>query len=93
MAKSSTFPARTPRCCPHRADPGPGREQGRFTHEVDALDVHMLISSYCVFRVANRHTFKTIFGRDLADPALRGHYRTMLGDLVVAYLTELDDDP
>jgi AcrR family transcriptional regulator len=70
-----------------------GREQGRFTRVVDALDVHMLISSYCVFRVANRHTFKTIFGRDLTDPALRDRYRTMLGDLVVAYLTELDDDP
>jgi AcrR family transcriptional regulator len=70
-----------------------GREQGQFTREVDALDVHMLISSYCVFRVANRHTFNTIFGRDLADPALRDRYRTMLGDLVVAYLTELDDDP
>ena len=70
-----------------------GRGQGRFRREVDALDVHMLISSYCVFRVANRHTFKTIFGRDLTDPALRDRYRTMLGDLVVAYLTELDDDP
>ena len=70
-----------------------GREQGRFAREVDALDVHMLISSYCVFRVANRHTFNTIFGRDLADPALRDRYRAMLGDLVVAYLTELDDDP
>jgi TetR/AcrR family transcriptional regulator len=70
-----------------------GREQGRFVRAVDALDVHMLISSYCVFRVANRHTFKTIFGRDLTDPALRDRYRAMLGDLVVAYLTELDDDP
>jgi AcrR family transcriptional regulator len=70
-----------------------GRAEGRFTREVDALDVHMLISSYCVFRVANRHTFKTIFGRDLTDPTLRDRYRTMLGDLVVAYLTELDDDP
>jgi AcrR family transcriptional regulator len=69
-----------------------GRAQGRFRREVDALDVHMLISSYCVFRVANRHTFNTIFGRDLADPALADRYRTMLGDLVVAYLTELDDD-
>ena len=69
-----------------------GRAQGRFRREVDALDVHMLISSYCVFRVANRHTFNTIFSRDLADPALADRYRTMLGDLVVAYLTELDDD-
>ena len=70
-----------------------GRAQGRFRREVDALDVHMLISSYCVFRVANRHTWKTIFDRDLTDPALADRYRTMLGDLVVAYLTELDEDP
>ena len=70
-----------------------GRAQGRFRREVDALDVHMLISSYCVFRVANRHTWRTIFGRDLTDPALADRYRTMLGDLVVAYLTELDEDP
>jgi AcrR family transcriptional regulator len=70
-----------------------GRAQGRFRREVDALDVHMLISSYCVFRVANRHTWRTMFDRDLTDPALRDRYRTMLGDLVVAYLTELDEDP
>jgi AcrR family transcriptional regulator len=66
---------------------------GQFRDDVDALDVHMLISSYCVFRVANRHTWRTIFGRDLTDPAFRDRYRTMLGDLVVAYLTELDEDP
>lgn len=64
-----------------------GREQGTFTRSVDAVDVHMLISSFCVFRVANRHTFGTLFERDLTDPALRTHYRTMLGDLLIAYLT------
>jgi TetR/AcrR family transcriptional regulator len=47
----------------------------------------MLISSFCVFRVANRHTWSTLFGRDLLDPAARERYRTMLGDLVVDYLT------
>ena len=28
-------------------------------------DVHMMISAFCVFRVANQHTFGTIFDRDL----------------------------
>ena len=64
-----------------------GRAQGSFTREADAVDVHMLISSFCVFRVANRHTWGTLFGRDLLDPATRERYRTMLGDLVVDYLT------
>ncbi len=64
-----------------------GRAEGVFHREVDALDVHMLISAFCVFRVANRHTFAAIFGRDLTDRSRRGRYRQMLGDLVVAYLT------
>ena len=46
-----------------------------------------MISSFCFFRVANRHTFGALFGRDLVAPARREHYRTMLGDMVIAYLT------
>ncbi|MFF9277176.1 TetR/AcrR family transcriptional regulator [Streptomyces griseosporeus] len=64
-----------------------GRESGRFRADVDAVDVYALISSFCFFRVANRHTFRALSGRDLADPARREHYRTLLGDMVVAYLT------
>ncbi|WP_027344999.1 TetR/AcrR family transcriptional regulator [Hamadaea tsunoensis] len=63
-----------------------GREQGVFRPGCDAIDLHMMISSYCFFRVANRHTFGAIFDRDLVDPAERGHYRTMLGDMVVRFL-------
>ncbi len=65
-----------------------GRADGVFTRDADALDVHMLISSFCVFRVANRHTWETLFGRDLLDGALHEHYRQMLGDIVVAYLRD-----
>lgn len=64
-----------------------GRAAGRFRDDVDALDVHMVISSFCVFRIANRHTFNAIFDRDLLDPSRRGHYRRMVGDLVLDYLT------
>jgi AcrR family transcriptional regulator len=64
-----------------------GRKEGTFRRDVDAVDVHMMISAFCVFRIANRHTFGTLFDRDLADPALREHYRTMLGDMVVDYVS------
>jgi AcrR family transcriptional regulator len=63
-----------------------GRAEGVFRREIDAVDLHMVISSYCVFRVANRHTFGAIFGRDLTDPGRRDHYRQTLGDLVVELL-------
>lgn len=65
-----------------------GWEAGVFRDDVDPLDVHMLISAFCVFRTANRHTFHAIFKRDLLDPGRREHYRTMLGDLVVDYLVK-----
>jgi AcrR family transcriptional regulator len=64
-----------------------GRAEQAFRRDVDPIDVHMLISSFCVFRVANRHTFRTLFDRDLSDPERRDHYRRMLGDMVVDYLS------
>ena len=64
-----------------------GRTSGAFTRDVDAVDLHMMISAFCVFRVANRHTFGAIFDRDLTSPALHDHYREMLADMVVGYLT------
>jgi AcrR family transcriptional regulator len=63
-----------------------GRADDVFRRDVDAVDVHMMISAFCVFRVANRHTFGTLFDRDLADPGLRERYREMVGDMIVAYL-------
>lgn len=64
-----------------------GRAAAVFRSDVDPLDVHMMISSFCVFRTANRHTFNAIFERDMLDPGRREHYRRMLGDMIVSYLT------
>lgn len=64
-----------------------GREEGVFRTDVDALDVHLLISSYCFFQVSNQYTFGYLFGRDLLDPSRRDHLRGMIGDVIVAWLT------
>ncbi|MGW0087208.1 TetR/AcrR family transcriptional regulator [Streptomyces sp. NPDC003393] len=64
-----------------------GRESGLFTADVDAVDLYAMINSFCFYRVANRSTFGALIGRDLVDPARRDHYRAMLGDTVIAYLT------
>jgi AcrR family transcriptional regulator len=64
-----------------------GEAEGVFRRHPDPVDVHMMISSFCVFRLAHRHSFGALFGRDLMDPGLRGRYRTMVGDMVVDYLT------
>ncbi len=63
-----------------------GYASGTFTRRVDAIDLHMMISAFCVFRVSNQHTFGVIFDRDLTSPDLRDRYRKMLADMVVSYL-------
>ncbi len=64
-----------------------GREQGLFRADAEALDVHIVISSYCVFQVANRHTFGFLFGVDFGEVSQRAHLRRMIGDVVVGWLT------
>jgi hypothetical protein len=63
-----------------------GRADGVFREDVDAFDVHLAISAYCFFRIANRYTLTAIFERDPVDPARREHYRGLLGDMVVSHL-------
>jgi len=64
-----------------------GRKQGVFRDDVDALDVHIVISAYCVFQVANRYTFGYLFDIDFTDARTRDHLRRMIGDVVVGWLT------
>jgi AcrR family transcriptional regulator len=63
-----------------------GHTAGVFRAGVDPLDIHMVISAFCVFRIANRHTFNAIFKRDMLTPDRRDHYRSLLGDMVLDYL-------
>lgn len=63
-----------------------GRAEGSIRSDVDALDVHLLISSYCFFQVANQHTFGFLFNRDLLAADQRDHLRAMIGDIVVAWM-------
>ena len=55
-----------------------GRKEGVFRSDLDPVDVHLLISAFCFFRVSNRHTFGAIFERDLSDPKLRKRHKKMI---------------
>lgn len=63
-----------------------GFEEGVFRRKADPIDIHMLISAFCFFRVSNRYTFGTIFRRDLSDPGTMGRHRGMIADAVISYL-------
>ncbi|KQP70248.1 TetR family transcriptional regulator [Microbacterium sp. Leaf288] len=64
-----------------------GVRSGVFRDDVDAVDVHMMISAYACFHVANRHTFAAIFDRDMLAPSLQDSHRRLIGDMILATMT------
>lgn len=70
-----------------------GRDQGVFREGIEPLDVHLLISSYCVFQIANQYTFGHLFNTDLHTTAQRAHLRRMIGDVIVAWVTTPTSTP
>jgi AcrR family transcriptional regulator len=64
-----------------------GRAAGLFHADIDPVDLHMMISAPCYYRVSNRHTFGTLFARDLGRPDIRERHKRMITDSIVGYLT------
>lgn len=64
-----------------------GRAAGLFHADIDAVDLHMMISAPCFYRVSNRHTFGTLFTRDMGAPEVRERHKRMIADSIVGYLT------
>jgi hypothetical protein len=63
-----------------------GAEMGLFRAGLVPLDVHLLINSFCFYRVSNRHTFSEIFQTDLSDEVVKQRHREMICESVLRYL-------
>ena len=63
-----------------------GEEEGVFRPGIDVLDVHLLISSFCFYRVSNRHTFGEIFQIDLPDEQVKQRHKAMICEAVLRYI-------
>ena len=63
-----------------------GTAEGVFRPGVDPLHLHLLIASFCFYRVSNQHTWRVIFQRDLSTPADAARQRAMLVDAVLRFL-------
>ena len=63
-----------------------GLEAGVFRSGLDPLDVHLLISSFCFYRVSNRHTFGEIFQIDLSEDQVKLRHKAMICDAVLRYI-------
>ena len=63
-----------------------GVVEGVFRDGLNPLDVHLLITSFCFYRVSNRHTVGEIFQIDLPDEAIKQRHRQMICESVLRYL-------
>ncbi|HEX8540474.1 MAG TPA: TetR/AcrR family transcriptional regulator [Pseudomonas sp.] len=63
-----------------------GESEGIFRQGVDAIDLHLMISSFCFYRISNRHTFSEIFQIDLVDEQVKQRHKDMICDSVTRYL-------
>ena len=63
-----------------------GLKLGAFRRDVDVLDLHLLITSFCFYRISNEHTFDLVFGTKLRAPPIRQRHREMIAEAVLAYL-------
>ncbi|AYC32470.1 TetR/AcrR family transcriptional regulator [Pseudomonas cavernae] len=63
-----------------------GEAEGLFRSGLDPLDVHLLISSFCLYRVSNRHTFGEIFQVDLSGEQVKQRHKQMICESVLRYI-------
>ncbi len=63
-----------------------GQAAGVFRHDIDPVGLHMSISALCIFNIANRATFSTIFKRDMASPRALAARRGEVVDTILRYV-------
>jgi AcrR family transcriptional regulator len=63
-----------------------GQRASAFRRDIDPVDLHMSISALCIFNVANRATFSTIFKRDMASSKALAARRDQVVDTILRYV-------
>ena len=63
-----------------------GEAEGAFRPGVDPLHLHLLMASFCFYRISNRHTWQVIFNRDLTAPDEAAQHRQVIVTAVLDYL-------
>lgn len=61
-----------------------GVAEGSFRAGLDALELHLQISSLCFYIVSNRYTIRTIFGLNMADAAVIAGRRAAIVATILA---------
>ncbi|MFM6852721.1 MAG: TetR/AcrR family transcriptional regulator [Sphingopyxis sp.] len=63
-----------------------GVAAGLFRPDIDPVDLHMSISALAFYNVSNRHTFSTIFERDIGSADAVAERRERVADMILAFV-------
>jgi AcrR family transcriptional regulator len=63
-----------------------GVSAGLFRTDIDPVELHMSISALCFYNVANRYTFASNFGVDMASPKFLKRRRAQVAEIVLAWV-------
>lgn len=64
-----------------------GDKAGVFKRQIEARELHMLISALSFYRVSNRATFGTLFSIDIGAPRTRERQRRHIADSILLLMT------
>jgi len=64
-----------------------GAEEGVLRADIDPVELHMTISALALFHVTNRHTFGTVFGRDMVSNEAAAQRKKELVDIISRYVS------
>ncbi len=67
-----------------------GRQAGVFRTDLAPVDLHLLVSAFCFFRVSNRYTFGALFAQDFSAPESRRQHKQMIVEAVLRLLEPRD---
>jgi hypothetical protein len=63
-----------------------GQREGVVRSDIGAVDLHLMISAFCFFRVYNRHTFGALFRCELNAPDQRRKHKRIICEAIIRVL-------
>ena len=63
-----------------------GEKAKVFRRGIDPVELHMTLSALCIFSVANRHTFESLFDYDMTSEAARTARKSEIDELLWRYV-------
>jgi AcrR family transcriptional regulator len=63
-----------------------GQKSGVFKRSITPIDLHLLYTSFCFYRVSNQHTVATVLGMNMLSSSNSTRHKRLVKDAIIAYL-------